>query len=125
MQPNGAVVRYCWISALIAAAVLALGLLAAGAGAWREVGLAVGLGWTVQAALVWLLAGLLFPGRVLVVYTVGLFGRFALVGVFALVLVPALGFAPLPALLSLVTVLMLTTVVEPLVLRDAAPSPAV
>lgn len=124
MQPNDTVVRYCWISALVAAAVLALGLLAAGAGAWREVVLAVGLGWAMQAALVWLLAGLLFPGRVLLVYSVGLFGRFALVGVFALVLVPALGLAPLPALLSLVTVLMLTTVVEPLVLRTGAPAPS-
>lgn len=124
MQPDAAVVRYCWVSAVVAAGVLALGLLAAGAGAWREVLLAAGVGWAMQAGLVWLLAGLLFPGRILLVYSVGIFSRFALIGVFALVLVPALGLAPLPTLLSLATVLMLTTVVEPLVLRSADPAPS-
>lgn len=124
MQPNDTVVRYCRVSALVAATVAALGLLGAGAGAWREVVLAAALGWAMQAGVVAVLAGL-FPGRVLLVYFVGLFARFGLTVVFALLLVPALGLAPLPSLLSLVAVLMLTTVVEPLVLRDAAPSPAV
>ncbi|HEY0038252.1 MAG TPA: hypothetical protein VGB66_16250 [Longimicrobium sp.] len=63
-----------------------------------------------------LMARLVFPGKHLAAYGVGMLGRLLLVVVSATLLVPATGFPAAPTLLSLVTVLFATTLLEPVAL---------
>jgi hypothetical protein len=80
-------------------------------------GIAVGviLGCVFQLLFL-LLARMVFPGRQLAAYGVGMLGRLTLVLASAMVLVPATGLPAAPTLLSLVTVLFATTLLEPVAL---------
>lgn len=110
--------RFATLSAVVAVVVAGLGVLFAGAGAWRAVMAGVALAWAVQVALFWVLAVWLFPGRAALVYGVGMVGRFALLGFTAFLVVPLAGVSPGATLFSLVAVMFTTTMLEPLVLRD-------
>lgn len=79
-------------------------------------GAAVGAGF--QLLVFWAMSAL-FPSQPMLVFGVGMLGRFVLVAVAALVLVPLAGWAPAPMLLTLVSVLFATTLLEPLFLRPA------
>lgn len=79
-------------------------------------GAALGVGFQVLAF--WVMTAL-FPTQPLLVFGVGMLGRFALLAVAALVVVPLAGWTPAPALMTLVTVLFATTLLEPLFLRPA------
>ncbi|MDP9349194.1 MAG: hypothetical protein M3P24_08655 [Gemmatimonadota bacterium] len=58
----------------------------------------------------------LFPGRQMLAFGLGMLGRFALVALVALMVLPLTGLAPAPTLFALVTVLFATTLLEPLFL---------
>lgn len=79
-------------------------------------GAALGAGF--QVLVFWAMTAL-FPAQPLLVFGVGMLGRFALLAVAALVIVPLAGWAPAPALMTLVSVLFATTLLEPLFLRPA------
>jgi hypothetical protein len=110
--------RFARLAAVAAGAVAVLAMLIAGAGAWLSVAVGVVLGWAMQVALFWALAVWLFPGRMALVYGLGMAGRFAALGVTAFFVVPLSGLAPEATLFSLVAVMFATTLLEPLVLRE-------
>jgi len=111
--------RFALLAAVAAVAVAALGVLLAGAGAWRAVTVGVALAWGVQVALFWALAVWLFPGRLALVYGLGMAARFVLLGVTAFIVVPLSGLSPEATLFSLVALMFTTTLLEPLALREA------
>lgn len=110
--------RFARLAALAAGAVAVPAVMIAGAGAWPSVAVGVVLAWAMQVALFWALAVWLFPGRMALVYGLGMAGRFAVLGVTAFFVVPLSGLAPEATLFSLVAVMFATTLLEPLVLRD-------
>lgn len=102
--------------------VVAAGVGLAGIQAVGPIALGAGLGWMMQVVSFWLLAGLLFPGRLLPVYSIGIFGRFMLLAVAAFVLVPATQVPAAPTLFALAGVLFATTVLEPVLLATGSSS---
>lgn len=77
-------------------------------GVWAGAAIAVAL----QVAVVWLVGHLLFPGRRLLLFAVGMGAR--MLTVFAVfLLAPMLGLPLGPTLLTLVAVFLFTTLLEP------------
>lgn len=107
---------------LLPVAVLAMGALVyaggvalAGPGAHDGIAAGVAIACAFQLFLL-LVARLVFPGKQLAAYGVGMLGRMILVVAAALVLVPATGLPAAPTLFSMVTVLFATTLLEPVAL---------
>lgn len=110
--------RFALLAAMAAGVVAVLGVLIAGAGAWWALVVGVTLAWAVQVALFWVLAVWLFPGRLALVYGLGMAARFMLLGFTAFIVVPLSGMSAEATLFSLVAVMFTTTLMEPLVLRE-------
>ena len=99
----------------IGALVYAGGVALAGPGARGGIGVGVAIACVFQLFFL-LVARVVFPGKQLAAYGVGMLGRLILVVAAALVLVPAAGLPAAPTLFSLVTVLFATTLLEPVAL---------
>lgn len=118
-------VRIGYLAASLTTAVLVAlvaGALAGEAGRSSvAAGAAVAAGF--QVLVFWAMTAL-FPQQPLLVFGVGMLGRFVLLAATALVVVPLAGWAPAPALLTLVSVLFATTLLEPLFLRPTTANEA-
>ena len=96
----------------IGALVFAAGVALAGREATAGVAVGVVLACLFQLFL-FLVSRVVFPGKQLAAYGLGLLGRLVLVAVAILVVVPAAHLPAAPTLLSLVSVLFATTMLEP------------
>ena len=107
--------RFALVAGAATLLVLAVGMVMVEAPRRRGVYVGATVAFAGQVALFWLLTSL-FPRKPLVVYGVGMVGRFAVLALTAFVLVPVAGLPSAPTLFSLVATLFATTVVEPILL---------
>lgn len=114
--------RYLIAVVAVSALVLAAGLLLAGPAGRSGVVHGVGIAFAFQVIVSWLLAALLFPRRRMLVYGLGLVGRFLLVALVAFAVVPALAVPAISTLFSLLAVLFLATLLEPVFFHTVSPT---
>lgn len=112
--------RFLLIAGAIALLVVLVGSVVVEAPSRGGVLAGAAIAWAAQVVLFWVLAEWLFPSRPVVVYGVGMLGRFTVLTLTAFVLVPRTGLPPVPTLFSLVTVLFATTLLEPVLLAAGA-----
>lgn len=108
-------VRFALAAGAVTLLVILVGMGMVDAPGRRGVYVGATVGFASQVALFWGLTEL-FPRKPLVVYGVGMMGRFVVLAITAFSLVPGAGLPPVPTLFSLVATLFATTVVEPILL---------
>jgi hypothetical protein len=114
--------RYLIAVVAISALVLGTGLAVAGPAGRPGVVYGVGIAFAFQVVVFWLLAGVLFPTRRMLVYGLGMVGRFLLVALVAVAVVPALAMPAISTLFSLLAVLFLATLLEPAFFHAVSPT---
>jgi hypothetical protein len=107
---------YLGLASLAAVAVLVIGAALVGSGDLSGVAAGSGVALVLQVLLFWIVGLMLFPGRPLVLFSVGALARLATI--FAMFkLAPLMGLPLAATLLTLVAVFLLTTLLEPLVFQ--------
>jgi hypothetical protein len=110
---TGRIARYVLVMAAVSLVVLLVGVTVVGPASRSAVVAGVGVAFGAQALAYVALEGVLFPGRRVLIYSVGMLVRFAVVIWMLFAAERLFGVALLPAVFSMLVVLFVTTLLEP------------